>query len=130
MTLRNLFTINAIVSLSFGAGFLIMPKAILSLYGIVLDDAGIFLARLTAAEFLSYAAITWLARNIDDTAQLRIILIGCLVGFGIGFFVALFAQLSGLLNFIGWSTVMTYFLFTVGYAYFYVKMYVLGKEVE
>ncbi len=121
MKLRTLLTINAIIAAIFGMGFLIIPKTILSIYGGTLTDVGTILARLLGAEFLSYAAITWLARNIKETRMLRIIVPGCLIGFGLGFIVFLLAQLSGVFNFLGWSTVMVYLFFTLGYGYFYFK---------
>ena len=119
MKLSTLFTINAIIAAVFGISFVLIPATMLSIYGITLSPAGVVLARLLGAEFLSYSALTWLARNLGETETQRIIILGCLIGFGIGFIAALMGQLKGVFNLLGWSNVIIYLLFTLGYGYFY-----------
>ncbi len=119
MKLSTLFTFNAIIAAIFGISFVVIPSTMLSIYGVTLSPAGVILARLLGAEFLSYSALTWFARNLKETETQRIIILGCLIGFGIGFIVALMGQLTGVFNLIGWSNVIVYLLFTLGYGHFY-----------
>ncbi len=119
MKLSTLFTINAIIAAVFGISFVLIPATMLSIYGVALSPAGVVLARLLGAEFLSYSVLTWFARNLKETETQRIIILGCLIGFGIGFIVALMGQLTGVFNLLGWSNVIVYLLFTLGYGYFY-----------
>ena len=119
MKLSTLFTINAIIAAVFGISFVLIPATMLSIYGITLSPAGVVLARLLGAEFLSYSALTWFARYLKETETQRIIILGCLIGFGIGLIVALMGQLTGVFNLLGWSNIIVYLLFTLGYGYFY-----------
>ncbi len=119
MKLSTLFTINAIIAAVFGIIFVLIPATMLSIYGATFSPAGVVLARLLGAEFLSYSVLTWFARNLKETETQRIIILACMVGFGIGFIIALMGQLEGVFNLLGWSNVIVYLLFTLGYGYFY-----------
>jgi hypothetical protein len=114
----TLMVINAIVALFFGLGLVLAPGALVSLYGAQLGEAGIYVARLLGAEFLSYAVLTWFARDSEESAARRAILFALVTSFGVGFIVALGGQLSGVTNALGWFTVVVYLLFALGYGYF------------
>ncbi|MEE9217379.1 MAG: hypothetical protein V3U32_08090 [Anaerolineales bacterium] len=118
MKLSTVFTATAIVSLLFGLGFVLAPAATLAPYGLTTDEAGIQVARFFGAALLGYAAITWFARNTEESSARRALVLGLFLGFGIGFVVSLVNQLSGLQNALGWSTVAIYLLFALGYGYF------------
>lgn len=118
MRLSTLMVINAIVALFFGLGLVLAPGRLVSLYGAQLDEAGIYVARLLGAEFLSYAVLTWFARDSEESEARRAILFALVTSFGVGFIVALGSQLSGVTNALGWFTVVVYLLFALGYGYF------------
>ena len=117
MKLSTVFTVNAVVALLFGLGFVIAPAATLAPYGVTIDEAGVQVARFFGAALLGYAAITWFARNTEKSSARRALVLGLFLGFGIGFVVSLVNQLSGLQNALGWSTVVLFLLFTLAYGY-------------
>ncbi len=99
--------------------FVMMPRALLAQYGATATDARVILmSRFFGAALTSLGFLVWLARNtVDSQARGAIVLAG-LVGNIIGFFVALQGQMQGLVNALGWSTMMIYALFAIGFAYF------------
>ena len=118
MKLGTVLTVNAIIALLFGLGFVLAPAATLAPYGLTTDDSGILVARLFGAAVLGYAVLTWSARNSEESAARRAIVLALFLSFGIGLVVSLVGQLSGLVNALGWSTVAIYLVFTLGYGYF------------
>ena len=118
MKLGTVFTVNAIVALLFGLGFVLVPEATLAPYGVTTDQAGIDIARLFGAAVLGYAVLTWSARKSEESAARRAIVLALFLSFSIGLVVTVVNQLSGVANALGWSTVAIYLLFALGYGYF------------
>jgi len=118
MKLRTLMKINAIAGAVFGLGFIFTPTQTLILYGHTPDAAHNYLAQLLGVSLLGFAVLTWAARNAHDSEARRAILLALVAGYAIGFVVALLAQLSGVENYLGWSTVAIYFLLSLGFGYF------------
>ena len=118
MKLSALMTLNAIVAAVFGLAFVFAPGWATSLYapesGAVLN----YLAQLFGGALLLIAVLTWGARNAPDSDARRAILAALFVGDAVGFVVALIAQLGGVQNSLGWSTVVIYLLFGLGFGYF------------
>lgn len=119
MTLKLLFTINAVAASLFGLGFLLVPAPLLALYGLSPDPNLIYLARLLGGAVLGYGIVTWMARPADASPARRAIVFGYFVGFAASLVAALMGQLAGVVNAWGWSTVALYVLFTLGYGYFH-----------
>lgn len=63
MTLRNLFTPTAAISLTFGLAFTLAPAVAYIPYGLPLDEVGVYTARFVGAAYLGLAAIAWLVRD-------------------------------------------------------------------
>lgn len=118
MTLRNLFIVNAVIGLGFGASLVVAPALLVSLYGATLSPAGILLARLLGAALLGYVVVAWSARNAEDSEARRAIVLALFIFDAIGFIVVLLAELAGVLNALGWSNVVIYLLLALGYGYF------------
>ncbi len=118
MNLRNLFILSAVVGLVFGLGFLIFPDQLLQLYGVELSEAGLYVGRLMGAVFIGVGVITWQARYSNDSLARRAIVAGLFIDFLLGLVVSVMMMFSGLVNALGWSTVIIYLFFTLGYGYF------------
>lgn len=118
MTIRTLMIVNAIIAGLFGIGFVLVPGQLLSQYGITPDPAFNLVGQLLGAAFIGFAVLTWAARNTTDSEARRAILLALFVGDAIGFIVALIAQLGGIVNALGWSTVVIYLLLALGWGYF------------
>jgi hypothetical protein len=118
MKLRTLMVINAIAAAAFGVGFVLWPGQMLSQYGHAANAALEYLGQLVGAALIAFAVLTWSARNAPDSVARRAILLSMFIGDGIGFVVALIAQLGGVENQVGWSTVGIYLLLAIGFGYF------------
>jgi NAD/NADP transhydrogenase beta subunit len=119
MKLSQLMSIKAVITLVFGIGFVLVPKALMSLYGVTLEPAGAMMTQFFGAAFLLLSIVLWFARNAPySEVTLRALLLAVVIGDAIGFIVALLAQLSGLPNALGWLNVVLYLLLTLGFGYF------------
>jgi uncharacterized membrane protein YfcA len=118
MKLHTLMVINAVASAFFGLGFILSPAKTLSLYGHDPDAVLSYMTQLLGAALLSFAVLTWAARNSHDSDARRAILLALVIGYAIGFVLALIAQIRGVDNAFGWSTVVIYLLFTLAFGYF------------
>jgi hypothetical protein len=118
MKLRNLMVVKAIVCLGFGVLLVAIPGQLMSLYGITLQEGGLFMARLYGAALLGNLMLTWFSRNDPGSEALRAAVLGLLVYDAVGFIAAVLAMLTGVMNVLGWSVVAIYLFFTIGYGYF------------
>ncbi len=74
---------------------------------------GGFGPQILGAEFLGFAVLNWVARNIKDGEALRAIVLANFVSCTIGFLLALFGQRAGGANLIGWAMVIVYLALAV-----------------
>jgi hypothetical protein len=118
MKLSNLMVTNAIVAGIFGIGFVVAPGTIAALYGVTGTAPLYFVAQLYGSSLIAFAMITWVARSASDSEARKAIVLGLLVGDAIAFVVCLIAQLSNVINALGWSTVVIYLFLTLGFGYF------------
>jgi len=121
MKLSTLMVLNALVAAVFGVAFIVVPGQVASAYGPEVTPQLEYVARLFGAALLAFAVLTWSARNVPDSATRRAILLALFVGDGIGFIVSLFGQLRGVMNALGWTTVVIYLLLALGFGYFYAQ---------
>jgi hypothetical protein len=121
MKLKTLFLANTIIATLFGLAFLFHPSGLMSLYGVSLGIGAVLIARLFGAALLGYGILTWLVRNAYDSAALKAIVIALFLSDLAGCIVAIFGQLSGATNALGWSTVAIYALLAVGFGVFALK---------
>ena len=118
MKLGNLFAVNAVIAGLFGLGFVFAPAKVLAQYGLTVDAQFGLVAQLFGAALIGYAILTWSARKAGDSDARRAIVLALFVSNAVGFVLALMAQLKGLVNSLGWSTVAIYLLLAIGFAYF------------
>jgi len=111
-------TIVAVVAGLFGLGFIFSPEQIFSLYGAAPNESANYMAQLFGAALLGIAVILWLCKDANDSPVRQAILLGLFVVEGVGFVIALINQLGGGINPLGWSTVIIYLLFALGFGYF------------
>lgn len=118
MTLKNWMSAKAIICVLFGLGFVLLPDALLSLYGSTLGEGGIYMTRLVGAGFILLTLLLWLNRNASEPATRRSFALAVFVGDAIGFVVTLMGQLNGVMNALGWATVAIYLVLALGFGYF------------
>jgi hypothetical protein len=118
MKLTTFLSIVGVVAIVFGIGFVAAPAEVLAQYGIAADRYTAFISRFFGVALINVGLVAWLARGIVDTLGRRSIVLAGLIGNVLGFLVALEGQINGLANALGWSTVLIYGLFAIGFAYF------------
>lgn len=118
MKLRSLLILHAVVALVFGIAFVLTPTPLLSFYGVTLSPGGRVVTQLLGAAHIGIGLLAWFVRNAAESEALRAIVLGYFVATVIGFIVTLLAQLSGVMNTLGWSAVGIYLLLALGYGYF------------
>jgi len=118
MKLGTLFTVNAVIAGLFGLAFIFAPARTLASYGVTTDAQFAFVAQLFGTALLGYAILTWSARSAGDSAARSAIVLALFVSDAVGFVIALMAQIRGVVNQLGWSTVVIYLLLALGFAYF------------
>ena len=118
MKLSTLMVINTVISAVFGIAFVLIPWQVYSLYGVEPSPQLNYMGQLFGAALIAFAILTWSARNASDSDSRNAIILALFIGDGIGFVMALIGQLGNVVNNFGWSTVVIYFILTVGFGYF------------
>jgi hypothetical protein len=76
MNLRTLFLISAIIAVLIGLALILLPASVMRSYGVEVNDAAIFMARLLGAADLGIGVIAWLVKDSSGSVDLRAILLG------------------------------------------------------
>lgn len=118
MRLYRFLVIKAGISLVFGLSFLLIPVETISLYGVPLDPIGAYVARYFGALLVGIGFICWFARLCTGYLEIQGILLSLFIADTLGFLIALFAQLSGAFNPLGWVNVAIWLFLAVGLGYF------------
>ena len=118
MTIRMFFAILAVLSVLFGIGFVLAPAQVLANYGVEHSPALALLGRLFGGALLTLGIILWLARDFRDEAAIRAVLVAALIGDAVNLVVATLGTLSGVVNALGWTTVLIYLFGAAGSGYF------------
>ena len=117
MKLRTFLMIVAVIALVYSVGLLLMPVFMETSYGTETSASVVLSDRFFGATLLSLSVITWLARDLTG-ASVRPIITGSLIGNAVGLVVSLMGTLGGVMNASGWSAVVIYLVFALGFAYF------------
>jgi hypothetical protein len=118
MNVRKLFVVNAVVAAIFGLAFVLVPGPTTDLYDVDLNEGGLMIGQLFGAALLGFAVLTWFARDAKPSGERQAILLALFVGDVIGFIASLLAQLAGVANALGWTTVAIYLLLGLAFGYF------------
>jgi hypothetical protein len=121
MNIKALFVVHSIIALVFGVAFVLVPAQVASIYGATVTSGGIFIGRMFGSSLLTFAAILWLARDSQDSAARRALVLGFFITFIIGAIVAAQGVLTGVVNALGWGTVALYAVLALCYGYLYMR---------
>lgn len=117
MSFATLCTAAGVLSLLFGVSFIVAPEQTLATYGRVDAGAsGMMLARYFGATLLTAGAALVALRNLDDAGAQRRHSIGLAAATAVALAVALYDVVTGQINALGWSSVVIYGWFVVGFA--------------
>ncbi|MCA9970568.1 MAG: hypothetical protein KC425_10160, partial [Anaerolineales bacterium] len=89
-------------------GFLLLPGFVVSLYGISLDESGLLMARLLGAADTASGMLLLGLRDIARSQASRLISLKGAVEWSLIAVILLLNTLSGLLNFLGWVSVVLF----------------------
>ena len=117
MRLTLTLTVTAIGSLLFGLAYLLVPDTLASLYGITLDPSSQY-PRFFGSALLGFATLFWLARKVTSGPAMRGVLVGSFVASLTGLVVAVIQALDPVGNALEWSSVVIYFLLSLGFGDF------------
>jgi len=107
------FLIYAIVSL-------IYTKELLDLHGVVLNDTGVFAAKMAGAVYFAFSALNLLARQLTDYKALHLVADVNLVKHLVALIVSAGSYMTGALQDMGgMSFILLFGLFTVIFGYFH-----------
>ena len=108
---------KGVVNLAFGAGLVLAPQALLTLYGAKAAEGVALLPRLLGLALLALAAVQILGRKAEDS-HLRTVLIGAFAAADlVGLALVVAAQLAGAMNPLGWSVVAIFTYAGLGFAF-------------
>jgi len=118
MKLSLIFLINAIITAIFGILFALIPAQASSLYGVTATAELKYVGQLFGISLVGIAVLSWLVRNVPASDTRKAILTSFVVIDVLGFIVTLIGQLTGVINALGWLSVVIYLLLGVGFGYF------------
>lgn len=118
MKLNTFMAITAVIALVFGLGFLLFPAQLIESYGVTLGEPGRWVGRYLGAALIGISAVAWLARNAEQGAALRAIVLGDLVLAALLLVVAILDMLYGQGNVLLWLNIAVGLFLTVGFGYF------------
>jgi hypothetical protein len=116
MRLNTLLLVAGVLALVFGLSFLLVPGAMLPLYGIEAAAGTILMSRFFGVALVNLGLAVYLLREVRETTAQRGLVLAGVAGSAAGLVVALMGQFGGLVNAMGWSTVAIYALLLLGYA--------------
>jgi hypothetical protein len=118
MRLGTLLRLAGVLALAFGLGFLLAPARVLALYGVDSEPTVVLMARFFGATLVQLGLVLYLIRDVSDSTTRRGVVIGSFLGSLAGLVVSLTGQFWGLVNGLGWTSVLIYGLLLLGYGFF------------
>ena len=119
MTIKNLFSLAAILDLLLGAAWILAPKAVLAWWGTsTSDEMLVYISRRYAIMFLGYAATLWLARNSPASDTRRALVVGGLIVTVLLAVMSLMGALDGTINAFGYLSFAIEALLAISFGYF------------
>jgi hypothetical protein len=119
--MNALFTVTLVVELIFGLGFIAVPATLLGNFGVKLDPAGITLARMFGAALLAFVTLVYYARRSDSADLQKATIRSLFVYWLISTVFMIIAQLGGIFNTMGWSTIILHLGFLIWYGVYAFK---------
>lgn len=107
---------TGLLALLFGAGQLLIPGLLLSIFGVRLDVNADLFARALGGAYLGYAVVNWQARAGEPRMQRAVVLADLIVAAS-GLVISLFAIALGNGNALMWVWVAVFAIFGAWQAY-------------
>ena len=122
MSLKTVFTLSAITAGFFALVTLLIPSTMLSWYGPgPISETTILMTRFFGVGLSAIALLTFFLKNAELSKNVKSVVLALMISDVIGFIVALWCQLTNLLNNLGWLTVIIYGFFSIALYLVYKK---------
>jgi len=118
MNTRGFFIFSAAVAILFALGFLVIPRGVARIYGVVAHEDAILAFRYFGVALLSVGLIFWLTKDVQDQEARNAILTGAGIANQLGLVVSLWGTASGIMNALGWTVALLYLALAAGCFYF------------
>jgi hypothetical protein len=118
MKLRHLFFINIFFAAFFGISCTLFPRFVFWIYGLVPDEAAIWVTRLVGGSILGFGTLMWFGMKTASADTRRAIALALLIQDAIGCVASILFQLTGKVNAFGWFSLALYGLLASAYAFF------------
>jgi hypothetical protein len=118
MTVKLYLTIASVVAVLYGLGFVLIPASMVALYGGPMEPHVILNVQFFGSALLALGVISWFAKDFREWDAVRGVLIGIVVTDIVGGLLSIWATITGVLNGLGWSSVIVYVLLLLGALYF------------
>lgn len=112
---NTVFLTAAVLALVFGLGFLLVPAMVLPVYGAPTDPATVLMSRFFGVALFHVGLLLYFLKDVRDPASIRAMGLAGVAGSVAGLAVALMGVMAGVVNAMGWSTVVIYGLLLLGY---------------
>lgn len=119
MNLSNVFRLHAVLAALYALALILAPHFLVGLLSpLPLNAVGADIARLFGAALVLVALVAWGASRLADRPARRMVAGGLFVYSLLGAILAAWGQFAGTWNALGWSSVVSYLIFVLGYGYF------------
>lgn len=123
LSFKNVMALNALMTVYFGFGSLLLPTQFWGLYGLEVDAEGIWALRIIGTLVISNGYLVWSSRSLDDAAGKRLVANFVVIVWVLYGLVALWGQLVGAFNLLNWTNV-------AGSAFFAVLTFLARPEAQ
>jgi len=113
--MKTLFTITLIVELIFALGFIAVPGTLFGTFGVTPDAFGISLARLFGSALLAFVVLLYYARAKLNPDLNKAVVRSMFTYWLVSSVLMIMAQLAGIFNAMGWSTIVLHIGFLIWY---------------
>lgn len=123
MSYKVIMIIKAIVCLGFGPLLLFFPNELYGFFGATLGAGGVFAAREYGSAVIGVLLLTLFALNAEKSIARKAIVVFLFAYDAIALVATVMFQMSGGMNYFGWSVVLVYAFLTVCFGYLLIREY-------
>ena len=118
MKLNTFLFLNVIFSLLNAIGAIFMPAFILNIYGIEIGKGVELMAQYAGIGSVAIGLLAYFTTKIKQSSAKRYIVLSIFISDVIGMIISVLGTLKGIMSLAGWSLVIVYLFFVLGYGYF------------
>jgi len=113
MSLKTVFILITISAGFYAIASILIPTTMLSWYGPIYTDSLVMMTRFFGVALLAIALIAFFLKDVQLSKNIRSVVLAIMISDAVGFFVALWAKMTNIVNNLGWLNVAIYGFFTI-----------------